>query len=160
MAKHETVTKADVDAKIAAIPSDDVAATPSLRTLGSGAQQAAAGDHTHTLTLTQAFYDGSTGASGTTSWVTKVSTSIPANAKKVMAWCFGTSETSLKEGYCRTLYNGVQGAYSSGAYFFVNVSQWAGDGLGFAANLDVQIKRHSEADYVRYGYGARYVTIG
>ena len=149
---------AEIDAKIAAIPSDDAVATPSLRTLGGGAQQAAPGNHTHTLAVTEALYNGYTGASGTTSWVTKASSSIPASAKKVMAWCWGTSETSLKLGYCRVLYNGVQVVSSSNAYFAVRVERWKGDGLGFAANLEVQIKRGSEADYVRYGYGVWYIT--
>jgi len=42
-------SETEADSKIAAIPSDPIAATPGLRTLGAGAQQAAAGNHTHTL---------------------------------------------------------------------------------------------------------------
>src|SRR5262245_11648421 len=41
-----------VDADVAAANKDGVAATPSLRTLGTGAQQAAAGDHAHQSTST------------------------------------------------------------------------------------------------------------
>jgi hypothetical protein len=39
------------DIDVAAANKDGVAATPSLRTLGSGAQQAAAGNHSHTATV-------------------------------------------------------------------------------------------------------------
>ena len=149
---------AEIDAKIAAIPSDDAVATPSLRTLGSGAQQAAAGNHTHTLTVARAFYLANSKVTGTTSWVEMASTLIPSNAKKVIGWCFGSSDTSLKLGECRTLYNGVQKAYDSGAFYSITPVMWNDDGLGFAANLTIEIKKNVDANKIVYGYGADYVT--
>ncbi len=151
-------SETECDNKIAAIPSDDVAATPSLRTLGSGAQQAAPGNHTHTLTVARAFYLANSKVTGTTSWVEMASTLIPSNAKKVIGWCFGSSDTSLKIGECRTLYNGVQKAYASGAFYSITPVMWNDDGLGFAANLTIEIKKNVDANKIVYGYGADYVT--
>lgn len=144
--------------QIAAANKDGVAAIPSLRTLGAGAQQAALGNHTHTLTVARAFYLANSKVTGTTSWVERASTLIPANAKKVIGWCFGSSDTSLRLGYCRVLYNGVQKAYDSGAYFAISPVMWSDDGLGFAANLTIEIKKVAEANKIVYGYGADYVT--
>ncbi len=127
--------------------------------VGTGAAQVAAGNHTHTLTVTLAFYDGNTQTTGTTDWVEMASTEIPANAKKVLAWCFGSSNTSLRLGYCRLLYDGVEKLQSSGAYFAITPVMWDGDGLGFAANLTIEIKKHELANKIVWGYGASYVTI-
>lgn len=64
-------SETEADAKVAAIPSDPIPATPGLRTLGAGAQQSAAGDHAHTLSedIKNTAHTALTGsASGTRYW--------------------------------------------------------------------------------------------
>lgn len=92
-------------------------------------------------------------------WTTKRTVAIPANAQKVEAWVSANSNNASYLGYGRVLYNGVEKCSCSNALPYHQVAQWAGDGLGVAANLDIQAKIQTYGYYYAVGSGAWYVTI-
>ncbi|MBA7565121.1 hypothetical protein ES708_06796 [subsurface metagenome] len=92
------------DSEVAAANKDGIAATPSLRTLGVGAQQAAPGDHTHTLIATS---EWAVGYHTTTSTVWElVDTKEVASSKKIVMVCAALGMVSVS--FIRILVNEVQ----------------------------------------------------
>lgn len=139
---------------IAAIPSDDVVATPSLRTLGTEAQQAAAGDHTHTLTVTQVLFVSDAISISSGLWIDRGDPEIiPANAKKVE--CFAAATVTNTSGDARILYNDVERCKAHATSMKIAIAMWTGDGVGSAAPIKVQ----GTGSVVFIAGGAWYTTI-
>lgn len=127
--------------------------------VGTGAAQVAAGDHTHTLTITEAL---TAAIISTTSmdWTTTRTASIPASAKKVIIWLVARSRRSNVHSYIRAVYNGItciSAWVTSEGYSPVH---WSGNGVGSTANLTIDQKCSDTAYSASQMSGAHYITIG
>ncbi|MBA7507346.1 hypothetical protein ES706_06065 [subsurface metagenome] len=128
--------------------------------VGTGADQVAVGNHTHTIGLSVALAagDNSTQAEA---WAQLRSVSIPSSAKKVIMYVVVTVDENevAARGYGRGLYNGVERCSCYGKTGEVDVSHWGGDGVGSSADLVIEGKT-TDSDYnARVGSGAFYITI-
>ena len=96
----------------------------------------------------------------TTSWLTRGSGTVPADAVKAIAWADVQAEGNSITWYCRIVYNGVERAANSGNGFQPTPikCQWAGDGAGVAATLAAQFKISSELWDSSSASGGWYVT--
>jgi len=149
-----------VHGDVAAANKDGEAATPSMRTLGEGAAQAAAGNHTHTLTEVQEIAPtGSYRQNWAVAWEDISTGTIPANAKSVFAYaCMFVQQ--IGNYSCQILYNSVQKAVASGGtQYWPYGCQWGGDGIGSEAAITLQGKRVGAAAQATSISGAWYVTI-
>jgi len=92
------------DVQIAAANKDGVVGTASMRTIGAGAQQAAAGNHTHTVGSTEIeapFYFSI--PNDTMDYVEYASCTVPAAAKRVVAHI-----SNHGRGTLRVVYDGAE----------------------------------------------------
>ena len=94
------------DADLAAANKDGAAGTPSLRTLGTGAQQAAAGDHSHGSAST----DGWTAAAATWTYASATTFTVSGDVTAIFA---KGAKLRLKQGGAYKYFYVVGSAYSA-----------------------------------------------